>query len=104
MPNLLDITSRRQQREIAFNDWKPDVPAFSSDGFPLLFNAYPSDIGLYKPILAPAIESLNSITGLVAAATNNAGQLVGFRNPSTNAVFLYTAAADPIGDTMHFFE
>ena len=104
MPNFVDITAGRQQAEVAFQEWLPDIPGFESQGFPVLFNAFPADNGLYKPKFGFQRDSVNTLIDLVAGVTVNAGQLVGVRNPATNGVFWYTAAVDQVADTMHFFE
>ena len=48
MPNFIDVTAGREQAQIGFQEWLPDIPDFENPGFPVLFNAYPADNGLYK--------------------------------------------------------
>ena len=103
MPGLFDLSSARQQIDVPFSDWTPDHPPFANPGFPNCENVIPADLGFYRPMRAPVVLGTNTLKDLVAGVTNNAGQLVGVRDPSNNAVFYFTMAVDPVGDTSHFF-
>lgn len=104
MPNLSDISGARDNVDVPFTDWRPDVPAFRNPGFPGLLNAYPADNGLYKPFNGVKASGLNGLKDVIPAVTNNVGQLQGFREPGTNDPFYYTAAADAVLDDMYFFQ
>ena len=104
MPNLFDLSSQRGQVDVAFADWLPDHPAFQNPGFPVLENAVPSDAGVFRPM--PNISSFggNTLLDLVPTLTAVVGDLRGFRNPDSGAVFYYMMARDDAGGSLHLFQ
>lgn len=104
MPNLTDVSPRRQQIEAPIIDWRPDHPQFRNPGIYDMRNAMPSDNGLYKPIPDVIKEGTNTLKDLVPGVVNNVGQLQGFRDPANGRPYFYTAAADPLLDDFHLFQ
>lgn len=103
MPNLFDLSSQREQIEVPFTDWRPDLPPFNNPGFPALENALPGDAGLYRPAPRPIPFGANTLRDLVPGVSKGVGDLAGFRDPFDSTVYYFAMARDTTADTLHFF-